>query len=289
MSNYIITTDTTCDMPQKYYIKNDVLIIPMTYIIDDKNYVEFAPDALPVKEFYNIMREGKMPKTAQITKHQVIDTFRPILEDGNDILHLSFSSALSGTYNSCVQAAEELSSKYPDRKIYVFDTKCASMGEGLLLKYAIDNKKGGMSIDQNKAWLEDNYLHLVHWFTVDDLNHLYRGGRVSRTSAIFGSLLGIKPVLHVDDEGRLILMEKVRGRSASLKKLAEHMKETIIRPQEQTIFISHGDCLEDAKKLAEIIKDTVKVKDIMINPIGPVIGTHSGPGTVALFFIGSKR
>lgn len=209
------------------------------------------------------------------------------MQAGEDVLHLCFSSGLSGTYASCVQGAQELQEKYPARTIRVVDSLAASMGEGLLLYYAEENRKAGMSLEDNVKWLEDNRLHLCHWFTVNDLMHLHRGGRVSKASAIFGSLLGIKPVLHVDDEGHLILMSKSRGRLASIEALAAKMKEIANADvADQMIFISHGDCKEEAEKLRDIVQRTTGAHRFLIHDIGTVIGSHSGPGTLALFFMG---
>lgn len=289
MNQYIITTDTTCDMPYEYYKDNDVVVIPMEYILDGVAYEEFAPNAMPVKDFYECMRNGKMPKTSQISVYKATEVFESLLVQGKDILYLSFSSTLSGSYNSAVQAANGLKEKYPDRKILVFDSKAASMGEGLLLDYIIRNKAEGMSLEENYKWLEKNAYNLAHWFTVSDLFHLQRGGRVSKTAAVLGTMLNIKPVLHVDDEGRLIMVEKVRGRMTSIKKLVSHMEQTVVNPKNQIIHICHGDCLDEAQKLGKMVEEHFGVKKIVYNSIGPVIGAHSGPGTLAVFFMATKR
>lgn len=289
MNEYIITTDTTCDMTYDYYNDNNVVYIPLEYIIDGNAYEEFAPNAMPVGDFYECMRNGKMPKTSQISVYKATEAFESLLVQGKDILHLGFSSALSGSYNSAVKAAENLKDKYPDRKIMVFDSKAASMGEGLLLDYLVKNKANGMSLEDNYKWLKKNAGNLAHWFTVDDLYHLHRGGRVSKTVAILGTMINIKPVLHVDDEGRLVMVEKVRGRMASIKKLVAHMAQTAIDPKNQVIYISHGDCLEEAQKLGKMIEENIGVKEIKYNHVGPVIGAHAGPGTLAVFFMATKR
>ena len=205
------------------------------------------------------------------------------------MLYLAFSSGLSGTYQSARLAQEELRERFPDRTFTVVDSLCASMGEGLLAYYAATMRQQGCTLEETAAWLEENKLKLCHWFTVDDLHHLKRGGRVSPATAVVGTMLNIKPVLHVDDNGHLIPMEKVRGRRQSLEALVRHMKETVENPEEQMIFISHGDCPQDAEYVAGRIRETMTVRDIRIHTIGPVIGTHSGPGTVALFFLGSHR
>ena len=213
----------------------------------------------------------------------------PVLQAGQDVLYLGFSSALSGTYNAGALACAQLAEKYPDAKLYAVDTLCASLGQGMLIYLAVQQKRAGKSIEEVRDYVEENKLHLCHWFTVDDLHHLHRGGRVSATSAVLGTMLNIKPVLHVDDEGRLIFVEKVRGRRTSLKALLQHMEATAIAPETQTIFISHGDCLEEAQLLGQMIRDKLHVQDVVINYVGPVIGAHSGPGTLALFFLGTKR
>lgn len=271
-------------MPESYYQENRIPLVHMTFVLSGQTY-----DSMEVGAFYNKLRGGEMPTTNQANLADHLALFEPILQEGQDILHISFSSALSGTYNSAVLAAKELEEKYPERKILVIDSKCASMGEGLYLWYAVKNRADGMSLEENAAWMEKEKLSFAHWFTVDDLQHLYRGGRVSKTTAFMGTVLGIKPVLHVDDEGRLIPMEKVRGRKKSIEQLFEHLKNSIIEPEGQTIFISHGDCEDEAKGLAEMIRKALPVGEIVINPIGPIIGTHSGAGTVALFFRANKR
>ena len=218
-----------------------------------------------------------------------MQAMEPHLQAGRDILYLGFSSALSGTYNAGAVAARQLSEKYPDRRLYAVDTLSASMGQGLLVYLTVQQKRAGATIEQARDYAEAQKLHLCHWFTVDDLNHLHRGGRVSATSAVLGTVLNIKPVLHMDDEGRLIFMEKVRGRRNSIKRLLDKMRETAIEPDKQIVFMSHGDCLEDAEYLAGRIREEWNVQDVVINYVGPVIGAHSGPGTLALFFLGTQR
>ena len=198
------------------------------------------------------------------------------------------SSALSGSYNSALLAREMLLEEFPDAVISIIDTRCASMGQGLLVHYALNFRDKGWDHQQIVEWVENNKLRIAHWFTVDDLEHLKRGGRVSGTAAFVGNILNIKPVLHVDNEGRLVPVTKVKGRK-SIKTLFEKMKETAITPAEQTVFISHGDSVDDANYLADMIKEQLGVKEIVINPIGPVIGAHAGPGTIALFFLASHR
>lgn len=287
---YRILTDSTGDLTPELVRELDLTVIPMEFTVDGKSYRNY-PDGheMSAKAFYDLLRSGKTSTTAQINSHEFTEWADPILQAGEDLLYIAFSSGLSGTCQSALLAKKELSEKYPDRKIYVVDSLCASMGEGLLVYYVAKMQQEGKSIDEVYQWLQDNKLHLCHWFTVDDLNHLKRGGRVSSAAALFGTMLGIKPVLHVDDAGHLIPVAKIRGRKQSLDALVSHMEETVTEPENQVIFISHGDCLQDAQYVADKIRAKWNVKDIVLNEIGPVIGTHSGPGTVALFFLGSKR
>lgn len=287
---YKIVTDSTIDLTQKMIEELELTVISLRFTIDGKTYKDKSDmSEMSTETFYAKLREGKMSTTSQINADEFARTFEPILEAGEDVLHIAFSSGLSGTCQSAYIARDELKEKYPERKIYVFDSLCASMGEGLLVYQAALLKRAGTDIDSLYKWLGENVLKLCHWFTVDDLNHLKRGGRVSTTAALVGTMLGIKPVLHVDDEGHLIPVSKVRGRRQSLDALVQKMAETAIHPDEQTIFISHGDCLKDAEYVAEQVRSKFGVKNIQINFVGPVIGAHSGPGTVALFFFGTQR
>lgn len=287
---YRIITDSTGDLTPELVRELDLTVIPMEFTVDGKSYHNY-PDGheMSAKAFYDLLRSGKTSTTAQINSQEFVEWAAPMLQAGEDLLYIAFSSGLSGTCQSALLAKQELSEKYPDRKIYVADSLCASMGEGLLVYYAAKMQQEGKSIDEVYQWVQDNKLHLCHWFTVDDLNHLKRGGRVSPAAALFGTMLGIKPVLHVDDAGHLIPVAKIRGRRQSLDALVAHMEETVTNPENQVIFISHGDCLEDAQYVADKIRSKWNVKNIVLNEIGPVIGTHSGPGTVALFFLGTKR
>ncbi len=289
MKDYMITTDNCADLPESYMEENGIGCTYLSYTMDGKVY--HYPDFLPEKEFYARVRGGALPTTAQVNPEQVRMLIEPYLKEGKDVLHIAFSSGLSGSCNSAKLAAEDLREQYPDRKIYVIDSLCASMGQGLFVYYALQKKKEGMTIEENAAWLEDHKLNLVHLFTVDNLFHLHRGGRVSRTTAIVGSVLSIKPILHVDDEGHLIAIGKVRGRKKSINELADLMEQKLGSYAEScdTIFISHGDCEEDAKLLAERIRSRHHLKTVMIHYVGAVIGAHSGPGTLALFFLGDSR
>lgn len=290
MNNFKIITDSSADLSQQMLEQLDVISVPLEFTIDDKQYFNYAYEKdLKFADFYNLLRNGKMSSTSQVNSSRFIDIFEPILRDGNDILYISFSSALSGTFNSSMIAAKELSEKYPDRLIKCVDSMCASMGQGLLVFLAASKQKLGASLDQTFDFTENLKLRVCHEFTVDDLNFLKRGGRISAAAAFFGTMIGIKPVLHVDDGGRLVPLSKVRGRKQSIHALFDKFCENAVNPSEQDIFISHGDCLDDALYLSNLIKEKFSPKNITINYIGPVIGSHSGPGTLALFFIGNKR
>lgn len=285
----VIVIDSCCDLPREYVEKNNISVMPMIVNLRGKEYKDNLGKDLPYDEFYSAVRSGEMPSTAQINAYTYAEEFRKHVSQGKAVICLVFSSALSGSYNSACIAKETVLEEYKDADITVIDTRCASLGEGLLDYYAIEMLKNGASKDEIIKWVEGNKLRVNHWFTVDDLNHLKRGGRVSSVAAVIGTLLDIKPVLHVDDEGRLIPVTKVKGRKKSIRALAEELDKRIVNPEEQVIFISHGDCLEDAKFLEKLILEKHKVKGIIINPIGAAVGTHAGPGTVALFFLGEKR
>ncbi len=290
MRDYVIITDSSCDLPADLAKELELEVIPLTVTVNGKIYTNYLDEReIPSPVFYNFLREKQPATTSAANVQQFLNVMDSILSTGKDVLYLGFSSALSGTYSAGRIAADELRGKYPDRKIITVDTLCASLGQGLFVFKCAKLRSMGKDIDEVASWAEENRLSLCHWFTVDDLHHLKRGGRISAATAIIGTTLGIKPVMHVDNEGRLIAVGKVRGRKASIKALVEHMAETAIEPGKQDIFISHGDCVEDAKYLAELIKDRFNVKRVLINPVGPVIGAHSGPGTLALFFVGSKR
>ena len=290
MRDYCIVTDSTCDLPANIVTDLGITVIPMEFQLDGTTYLNY-PDGrdYDFHAFYDALRAGKASTTSQVNYQTFLDTFTPILESGRDILYLAFSSGLSGTYNGSVIAANDLMEKYPGSKVISVDTLAASVGEGLLVYAAAKKREEGLSLDELAQWITDNRLHLCHWFTVDDLNHLKRGGRISPAVAIIGTALGIKPVMHVDDEGHLIPVSKVRGRRKSLDALVEHMAETCDKPESQTIFIGHGDSKEDAEYVAKLVRQKFKVKNIILNYIGPVIGSHSGPGTLALFFFGTHR
>ena len=285
--NFLFFTDSTCDLPHEIYEQNDIKVMSLTYEVDGKEYTDI--NGLSYEEFYKKMRAGFMTKTSQITPDTFEKTFNEIIKQEKDILYIAFSSGLSGTYNSARIAAKNIKEKYPNSKIYVIDSLCASLGEGLLVYNAIQLMNEGKSIDEIANWVEENKLHLCHMFTVDDLMFLHKGGRVSKTSAIAGSILGIKPGLHVDNEGHLIPLTKVRGRKQSLNWLVDNMEKRIGNWENKTFAICHGDCIDDAEYVAQLVKDKFGIENCIINHTGPVIGSHSGPGTMALFFLGDYR
>lgn len=289
MMDYLITTDNMTDLPDSYFQEHGLGVMSLTYMIDGKTYSK--KNELPYKEFYAKMRAGSMPTTSQVNPDEAKEELRVFLEKTNHLIHIAFSSGLSGSYNSARIAAEELMEENPDVKITVIDSLCASLGEGLLVHKAVMLKEQGTDYDELVNWLENNKLHLVHNFTVDDLFHLYRGGRVSKAAAILGTMVNLKPVLHVDNEGHLIPVAKVRGRKKSIAALVDSMEKQIgsYRGKNDIVFISHGDCLEDAEYLRDMIKEKLGIQEFLINPVGPTIGAHSGPGTLALFYMGDVR
>ena len=289
MGKFIITTDNMGDLPESYYEEHEIPYMSLTYTMDGVTYNK--THQLSSKEFYDKMRNGSMPTTSQVNPEDAKELWRPLLEEGYDILHIAFSSGLSGTFNSCRLAAEELSEAYPDRRIEVIDSLCASLGQGLYIHKAVMMKEAGKSMEEIRVWLYGHRLNLCHMFTVDDLFHLHRGGRVSKMTAVLGTMINIKPVLHVDEEGHLIALNKVRGRKKSLVTLVDMMEERLKDYPEtsETVFISHGDCIEDAEYVAKLVRERFGIEDILINPVGATIGSHSGPGTMALFFLGSHR
>ena len=290
MPDYKIITDSTTDLTVELIKELDIHIIPMTYTIGDRNYVNNAenPELAP-HEFYNMLRDGKMSTTAQINVQTFKDVFSPYLEEGRDVLYICFSSALSSTINSARIAVTDLAEEYPDRKVVVVDSVAASLGEGLLVYLAVEQKRTGVDIDALADWINEKKYNVIHFFTVQDLNHLRRGGRLSSAAALVGTMLSIKPVLHVDDEGRLVPVTKIRGRRNSLDALVSFMEKHTTEKENHTVFLSHGDALDDAKYVEKLICEKFGVKRFVINEIGPVVGTHSGPGTIALFFVGNKR
>ena len=286
--SYFITTDATCDFPQELLNNfTNFKIIPMTYTIDD---IEYGIDKqLSGKEFYDKVRNGAMPTTSLITTYTATEFFRPILEDGNDILHICFSSSLSNTYQSVTLAVEELKKEFPNRKIFILDSKAACSGEALLVYYSLKARDNGMDIESNYNETVKRRDHICHYFTPNDLYHLMRGGRVSKTAAVAGTLLQIKPMLYANVDGKLSTIGKVKGRKKALLGLVEYMQDKMIADKNEIIFIAHADCLEDAEFVKEKIIEKTGLTNIIIDYIGPVIGSHTGQGTVALFFVGKDK
>ncbi len=290
MKNYVIVTDSTSDLPVNIIEKFGITVAPLGFGFENDNYLNY-PDhrQLSIKTFYERVKNGERSTTTLVNAKTFEEYMVPLLEAGNDILYIGFSSPLSGTYGSSLTASEELLEKYKDSRIECIDTLSASMGEGMLVYYAAKMKQEGKSIDEVKQWILDNRLNLCHWFTVDDLNHLKRGGRINAMTATIGTALGVKPILHVDNGGHLIPVSNVRGRKKSIHALLERMEATCTNPEENSVFISHADCLEDAEYLGNLIKEKLHVKEVVINYIGPVIGSHTGQGALALFFFGTER
>lgn len=291
--SFELVTDSCCNLAEETIDRYGLHVLPLTFMADGEDTVYqsyLKGEKTDLSQFYKMMRDGKVFRTSLPNLGDTEALFRSLLDTGRDILYLGFSSGLSGTYEATELLAKQLRGEYPDRKIYTVDTLAASGGQGLLVWHACQHAEAGEGIDAVRDWVEDNKLRLAHWFTVDDLMFLWRGGRVSKTSAWAGTLLNIKPVLHVDDEGHLIPMEKVRGRKKSLTALLNHMEKTGTQPlADQMVFITHGDCLEEAQWLEQQIRERFGVRNIVVNCIDPVIGAHSGPGTMALFFLASSR
>lgn len=286
-----ILTDSCCNLPEYMIDEFGLEVFPLTFMVDGREHQSYLKgEVTDLSKFYDMMREGKVITTSLPNLDSARKLMAAQLEEGHDVLYLGFSSGLSGTFDAIRLLMDELASEYPDRKLYAVDTLAASGGQGLLVWHACQLARAGASVEEVRDWVEENKLHMAHWFTVDDLMFLFRGGRVSRTSAWAGTILNIKPVMHVDDEGHLIPLDKVRGRRKSLDALVEHMAQTGNAPlSEQMVFITHGDCLEDAQYLEGRVRDRFGVADVMANYVDPVIGAHSGPGTMALFFLASER
>ncbi len=290
MADFKISISYVADLPNAYLEEHGLRPLNYKYYIDNVESKDDGFKTISAKDFYHELLSGKEPVTSQVNASEYIELFTEYLDKGLDILHIEFSSGLSGSFNSARIAVEDLKEKYPKRKIILIDSLCASLGYGLLINEAIKKKKQGASIDETAAFIEETKLKVNHWFTVDDLHHLKRGGRVSGAAAFIGTALQIKPVLNVDDEGHLIPREKVRGRKKALAFLVDKMADKIVNPDGQDIFISHSYCIEDAEFVAGLVKERFPgINSITINYIGPVIGSHTGVGTVALFFIGASR
>ncbi len=290
MKDYIIMTDSSCDLPAQLAEELGVMSIPLMVLLDGKAYRNYLDEReITCKEFYGALREGKQGTTSAVNVDEFLTAFEEPLKQGKDLIYLGFSSGLSATYHASTIAAMELRMTYPERTLLTVDTLCASMGQGLLVYLAAMKKREGASIEELRDYVEETKMKVSHWVTVDDLNHLKRGGRISAASALLGSTLNIKPIIHVNNSGSLVSVDKVRGRKNALKKLLQEMQKLGTNLEEQTIFLSHSDALEDAKILEDMIRNTCDVKDIIVGYIGPVIGAHTGAGTVALFFLGTSR
>lgn len=289
MTNFTILTDSSADLPASLVEKYNIRVIPLSVFVEGKQYYNY-PDGhdISFEDFYSAVSDGKLVTTSAVNASQFQTVMESELMMGNDILYIGFSSALSGTYSAGAYAAHELADKYPNRKILTVDSLCASLGQGLLLYLACREKEKGKSIEEVCEYTEKHKMRICHWFTVNDLYQLKRGGRISGATAVAGTLLNIKPVLHVDNEGRLVNVTKARGRNASIKALFDKAVENARKPEKQTFFISHGDCYDDAKKLADMLTERFG-SECIINFVGPVIGAHSGKGTLALFFVGNER
>lgn len=287
---YVLITDSTVDLGYEYMEKNNVPFLTLCYIVGEKEYLYDMEKTTDIHKFYENMREGKeMAVTTQINTEEYKEYFKKYLNEGKDIIYLCFSSGLSGSFNSALNAEKELKQQYPHRKIAIIDSLAASMGQGLIIRDAVEKRDSGADFEELLNHIKTKIPQTNHWFTVDDLNHLYRGGRVSKTAAVLGTVLNIKPILNVDDEGHLIPREKVRGRKKALLGLVDKVKKYIVNSENQTILISHGDIVDDAVFVGNEIEKRLKIKGLYYSNIGPVIGAHSGPGTVAVFFFGKSK
>ena len=287
---YVIMTDSSCDLPQELADQLGLEVLPLEVMADGKNYRNWLDGReIGFKEFYKLAREGKELKTSAVNTAAFEEKMEKLLKEGKDILYIGFSSGLSTTYNSGEAAARELREKYPDRKIYTVDTLAASLGQGMIIYYAAKKKEAGATIEEVRDFVENEKLHMCHWFTVDDLNYLKRGGRISAATAAVGTMLSIKPVMHMDNEGHLVAVGKARGRKAALCQLLDTMGELGEGLEGQTTFICHSDCMDDAQYVASQMKERFGVAQVNINGMGPVIGAHTEPGTIGIFFWGRER
>ena len=286
MQEFIIMTDSTTDLPKSYYVEKHVPVVSLSYILDGVTYEDM--NGLSGKEFFDKIRAGSMPTTSQINPEQAKEALEAYVKEGKDVIYIAFTSGLSGSYNSVRIAAEELSEEYPERKIVAIDSLCASMGEGLLLYKAVELKEQGKSFDEIVEWIEQNKLNICHDVTIDDLFHLHRGGRVSKTSAVVGSIIKIKPIIHMDEEGKLIVIGKERGRKKAMLSLIDRMEKKSEGFENNVAMIVHGDAQEDAEFLKKEIENRFGIKNVIINGIGSVIGSHTGPGVISIFYMGDR-
>ncbi|MDF2594141.1 MAG: fatty acid-binding protein DegV [Clostridia bacterium] len=289
MTKPVLMTDSCCDLPYAYTQQNDITVIPLTVHLGGEEIKDELGKTGKYKEFYGAILSGQMPTTSQINTYAFKEVFQEYTSKGQEVVYIGFSSALSGCVHSARIAAAELQEETGENLVTVIDTKAASLGLGLLVYYANEFLKQGKTKEFIVNWIEENKLKVNHWFTVEDLNHLYRGGRLSKTAAAIGTLLSIKPIMHINDEGKLVPISKVKGRKKSLHLLLDKIKENITHAEEQVVFISHGNCEEEIIPLVQQIKEELKVKEIITNPLGAAVGAHAGPGTVAFFFLGNNR
>lgn len=287
MSEYVITINSTSDLPKEWVWERKIPVVPLNCTIGGNTYRDMYD--LSADEFYSMLRAGEMAVTSQPSPQAAIDMLEPILKEGKDILHLSFSSGLSGTYNSMCIAAEELQEKYPERKIVVIDTLCASLGEGLIDYKALELQKEGKSLEEVAQWVEENKLKICHFFMVEDLNHLQKGGRISKTAAVLGTMVQIKPIIYLDNEGKLQIIKKERGRKKAMNKIVDMAIDACEGKMPDMVMIPHGNCPKEAEYVAELVRKKMGVTNIMMNDIGTVIGGHTGPGMVAVVCMGVHR
>ena len=286
MRGFVIVTDSTTDLPKSFYEEKNIPVISLSYIMDGVTYEDM--NGLSGKEFFDKIRAGSMPTTSQINPEQAKAALEPLVKEGKDILYIGFTSGLSGSHNSVRMAAEELCEENQGSKIITIDSLCASMGEGLLLYKAIELKEQGKALEEIAEWVENNKLNVCHDVTIDDLHHLHRGGRVSKTSAVVGSIIKIKPMIHVNEEGKLIVIGKERGRKKAMTSLVDRMEEKSKGFENDVAMIVHGDVEEDAEFLKKEIQERFGIQNIIINGIGSVIGSHTGPGVIAIFYMGDR-
>ena len=287
MRDYVITVNSTVDLPKEWLAERNVPVVPLRYTIDGQTYEDM--DGLSSKEFFQKLREGKMAVTSQVNPEEAKEALEGFVKEGKDVLHLAFSSALSGTCNSMKIAAEELMEEYPGSKVIVIDTLCACLGEALLLYKTLKQKESGKTLEETAKWVEENKLHICHNVTVDDLNHLHRGGRVSKATVVLGTMVQIKPIIHMDNNGALQVIGKERGRKKALNKIVDMAVKQAEGWDNDIIMITHGDCIEDAEYVASLVRQKMGIDNILINNIGTVIGSHTGPGVVAVFCMGNER
>ncbi|MDY2735160.1 DegV family protein [Intestinibacter sp.] len=288
MRNFIISTDSTGDLPNSYLEENNILVHPLYYILEGEEYIPGEKD-MHVKDFYQALKNGKMPKTSAANPESIIEKMRDKIENGYDILHISFSSGLSSSYNTTKMCADDIMEQFQGAKIIVVDSLSGTVGQGFLVMKAVEMKNQGKTIDEISTWLNENKKHIIHEFIVSDLNHLFRGGRLSKSQAVIGTVLNINPILHMDDQGKLANISKVRGRKKALNVLADNIEKNADIKKLKEVFISHGDCIDDAEYLADRIKNKYGIKNIMIQDICPTIGAHTAQGTVVVAYFGEKR